>query len=71
MATINVKGKQVYLDDKIVAAGDDIIRAALAASFPDAATMEFSVVGQEQQAAQAVERAPAAITTRSAATTKH
>ncbi len=70
MATINVKGKQVFLDDKIVAAGDDVIRAALAASFPDAATMEFSVVGQEQ-AARVAERAPAVITTRSAATTKH
>lgn len=70
MATINVKGKHVYLDDKIVQAGEDVIRAALAASFPDAATMEFSVVGEER-AAVVTERAPAVITTRSAATTKH
>lgn len=69
MATISVKGKQVFLDDKIVEAGDHIIRAALAASFPDAATMEFSIVGK-QQAASVTERAPAVITSRSAATTK-
>lgn len=69
MATISVKGKKVFLDDKIVEAGTDVIRAALAASFPDAATMDFSVVS-EQQAARVTERAPAVITSRSAATTK-
>jgi hypothetical protein len=71
MATVNVKGKKVFLDDQIVAAGDDVIRAALAASFPDAFTMDFTVESPEQ-AAQVVERrAPAVITSRSAATTKH
>jgi hypothetical protein len=69
MATIQVKGKPIHLDDKIVEAGEDVIRAALAASFPDAATMDFHIVGQE--AARVTERAPAVITSRSAATTKH
>ena len=64
MATIEVKGKKIFLDDKIVQAGDDVIRAALAASFPDAATMDFEVVSQ-QQAAHVTERAPAIITSRS------
>lgn len=70
MATIKVKGKRVFLDDEIVKAGPDVIRMALAASFPDAATMDFEVV-KEQQAARVTERsAPAVITSRSAATTK-
>ena len=70
MATVLIRGKEVYLADDIVEAGDDMIRKALAASWPDAATMEFSVVGREQ-AATVSDRAPAVITSRSAATTKH
>lgn len=71
MAQVEVKGKRVFLDDAIVQAGDDVIRAALAASFPDAATMEFSVVGRESAARVTERSAPAVITSRSAATTKH
>lgn len=70
MATINVKGKKVFLDDKIVEAGDDVIRAALAASFPDAFTMDFTVEPQQQAATVTERGAPAVITSRSSAVTK-
>jgi hypothetical protein len=68
MATIKVKGKEVYLADEIVEAGADTIRMALAASFPDAATMEFEVVGR--QAPAVVTERRTTVSTASRATTK-
>ncbi len=69
MAVIQVKGKELTLPDKIVAAGESAIRAALAPDFPDAMTMHFEVAGQES-AARVTDRGPAVVTSRSTATTK-
>lgn len=70
MAIVRVKGKAVHLDDKIVEGGDEYIRMALAASFPDAATMDFAVERPEEAARVTERGAPAVITSRSAAVTK-
>lgn len=70
MATILVKGRPVFLADEIVKEGEDVIRMALAASFPDAPTMDFKIVGDCSAPAQVTDRAPAVITSHSVATTK-
>ena len=70
MAVIKVRGKELTLPDRVVAAGEVAIRAALAPSFPDAATMQFEVAGANESAARVTDRSAAVITSRSTATTK-
>jgi hypothetical protein len=74
LAEVIVKGKSRWLSQDIVDGGPDRIRMALAAAYPDAATMEIEVARPEksEQLARVTERAaaPAVITSRSTAVTK-
>ena len=62
MGVVNVEGKTVTLDDEIIGAGTEAIRAALSVNFPDIENARITV--------DSPGRAPAIITSRSATVVK-
>jgi len=64
MGVVRVEGKPITLDDAIIDAGPETIRAALSVDFPDIENAEITVDAVEPASA------PAIVTSRSASVVK-